>query len=348
MTIAVDETPDALAGRLAPYLDQHLPQIGRLERLEKFASGQSNPTYLAQTGQGRFVLRIKPPGPLLPSAHMVEREYRVMQALGQSAVPVPRMLHLAEDAASPLGRAFFVMEHLDGRIFWNPALPELAKPERAPIFAEMGRVLAALHDITPADIGLGDYGRPGDYFARQCKRWTAQYRASERSPKPDMEALITWLGANLPPDDGQVALVHGDYRLDNMIFSHTGPAMLGLLDWELSTLGHPMADLAYQAMQWRMPHDGPLKGLGGQNRTALGLPDEQAYVAAYCSARKISPPRHWRFYMAFAFFRLAAILEGVGARADAGNASNPSGALAYGEQVPELVAGALGLIRGGK
>jgi aminoglycoside phosphotransferase (APT) family kinase protein len=282
------------------------------------------------------VLRAKPPGPLLKSAHQVEREYRVMAALASTEVPVPRVLALAEDAESPIGRAFFVMEHLDGRIFWDPALPGLDPTERAAVYDAMNATLAALHSVDVAAVGLSDFGRPGNYFARQTDRWMRQYRASAPAPNPDMERLMGWLPGHVPPDDGQVALVHGDFRLDNIIFAPDAPRVIALLDWELSTLGHPLADLAYQCMQWRLPHDGGMRGLGGLDRAALGLPSEEAYVARYCARRGLEGIGDWPFFLAFSFFRLAAILEGVVRRAHDGNASNPETARLYATAIPVL------------
>ena len=322
---------------LDAWLASHVPGFSGLQTVEKFAAGQSNPTFLLSASSGRYVLRAKPPGRLLKSAHMVEREFRVMAALAESEVPVPRVLCLAEDAESPIGRGFFVMEFLDGRIFWDPALPELETPQRGAIYDAMNAVLAALHDVDPAAVGLADFGKPGNYFARQTARWAGQYRASAAAPRPQMERLIDWLEANMPPDDGQIALVHGDYRLDNMVFSPEVPQVIGLLDWELATLGHPLADLAYQCMQWRLPHGGGMRGLGGLERGALGLPEEAEYVARYCARRGIAPPDNWAFYLAFAFFRLAAILEGVVARARGGNASNPDKAREYAGAIPVLL-----------
>ena len=333
MTSGLGISTGALGAWLAPRIDG----FSGLRAVRKFPSGQSNPTYLLEAESGRYVLRAKPPGKLLKSAHMVEREYRVMAALAGSDVPVPQVFCLAEDAQSPIERAFFVMEHLDGRIFWDPALPELQAPERAEIYDAMNAVLAALHAVDPGAVGLGDFGKPGSYFARQTARWAGQYRASAAEPRPQMERLIAWLEASQPADDGQVALVHGDFRLDNMIIAPTGPRVIGLLDWELSTLGHPLADLAYQCMQWRLPHAAGMRGLGGLDRAALGLPDEPAYVHSYCARRGIEVPENWAFYLAFSFFRLAAILEGVVARARAGNASNPQKAAEYGSAIPLLL-----------
>lgn len=336
-----DITPETLAA----YLARHLPELGHLKRLEKFATGQSNPTYRLTTGAGDFVLRAKPPGQLLKSAHAVDREFRVMQALGTSDVAVPQMIHLSDDETSPFGRAFFLMAYQPGRIFWDPALPDIDRAERGAIYSAMNDTLAQLHDVGVAKVGLSDFGKPGDYFARQTDRWTRQYRASAVTPNDDMDSLINWLQANLPSDDGQVSLVHGDYRLDNMIFALDAPKVVALLDWELSTLGHPLADLAYQCMQWRLPHDAGMRGLGGIDRKALGLPSEAEYVAQYCETRKIPTPHNWEFYLAFSFFRLAAILEGVVRRSHDGNASNPETARGYARAIPVLARMATDLIK---
>jgi aminoglycoside phosphotransferase (APT) family kinase protein len=333
--------------QLDGYLSAAVPGIAAVQAVAKFGTGQSNPTYLITAQSGRYVLRSKPPGDLLPSAHAVDREFRVMQALAKTAVPVPRVLHLADAATSPSGRAFFVMEHLDGRIFWDPALPEVAPAGRAAIYDAMNAALAALHAVDTAAVGLSDFGKPGTYFARQLDRWGRQYLASVAAPTPDMARIIAWLEQQMPPDDGQVALVHGDWRLDNMIFAPDGPDILGVLDWELSTLGHPLADLAYQCMQWRLPNDGRMRGLGGIDRAAHGLPTEAEYVAAYCARRGLPMIDNWAFYLVFAFFRLAAILAGVAARADSGNASNPDQARAYGQAVPVLATLALQVTRDG-
>ncbi|WP_222861576.1 phosphotransferase family protein [Oceaniovalibus sp. ACAM 378] len=334
---------------LKDWLGAHVPGLGVVTRIDKFSGGQSNPTYLV-TGTRRVVLRCKPPGTLLPSAHMVEREFAVMQALEGSGVPVPKVVLLARDDDSPLGRAFFVMEHLDGRIFWDPALPELAHETRAVVYDGMNAVLAALHSVDPVAVGLADFGKPGSYFARQTDRWTRQYLATADTPLADMIYLARWLADHMPGDDGQTAIVHGDFRLDNMIFESGGSRILGLLDWELSTLGHPLADLAYQCMQWRLPYDGGpqgMRGLGGLDRAALGLPDEADYVAAYCARRGIAVIGDWTFFLAFSFYRLAAILEGVVARARGGNASNPAAAMKYAGSIPVLAEMAARLTREG-
>lgn len=321
---------------LAPYLEAEIPGFCGLASIEKFKSGQSNPTYLLTAASGRYVLRAKPPGQLLKSAHQVDREFRVMKALAGTAVPVPEMLHLsAED--SPIGRMFYVMDFLDGRIFWDPALPEARdNDERAAIYDAMNSTLAALHDVEVEAVGLADFGRPGNYFERQLARWTSQYRASETGIIADMDRLIAWLETHMPADDGRVSLVHGDYRLDNLIFAPDQPRVLAVLDWELSTSGHPFADIAYQCMQWRAPHASGFRGLGGIDRAALGLPSEEAYVAAYCRRRGLTGIGNWTFFLAFSFFRLAAICQGVYRRALDGNASNPEKARTYGEAVKLL------------
>lgn len=321
---------------LDAYLAQSIDAFEGLIEVVKFDTGQSNPTYLLKAQSGDYVLRSKPPGRLLPSAHAVDREYRVMRALAPTAVPVPEVLHLAEAEASPSKRAFFVMCYLPGRIFWDPALPACRADERSAIYDAMNAALAALHALDARSLGLGDYGKPGNYFARQLDRWSKQYRASTDTPSPAMVEIMTWLGAHMPEDDGQVSLVHGDWRLDNMIFAPDAPVIAGVLDWELSTLGHPMADLAYQCMQWRLPNQGDMRGLGGVDRAGLGLPSEAAYVADYVQRRGLGTITHWPFYLVFAFFRLAAILAGVSARASKGNASNPAMARKYGAAVPAL------------
>lgn len=334
---------------LAPYLSQSIEGFGRLMEITKFSGGQSNPTYKLKTEDKTYVLRAKPAGDLLKSAHQVDREFRVMQALSKSDVAVPAMLHLADEVTSPFGRMFFVMEYLDGRIFWDPALselPENANNARTKIYEAMNHSLASLHNVDVEAVGLSDFGKPGDYFARQLSRWTQQYHASEVERIEDMHTLIEWLEQNMPEDDGNVSLVHGDYRLDNMVFSKQDESILGILDWELSTLGHPYADLAYQCMQWRLPNTGSFRGLAGVDRKSLGIPTEEQYVDLYCKNRGIGKIDNWPFYVAFSFFRLAAILQGVYKRSLDGNASNPEKAKTYGAAVPILSAMAMQMIRG--
>lgn len=328
-TMTIDETA------LAAYLEAHWPGFKGPVKAEKFAGGQSNPTFLLTHAGGRAVLRKKPPGQLLKSAHAVDREYRVMKALGGTSVPVPRMYVLCEDE-SVIGTAFYVMEFVDGRIIWDPAIPETTNAGRAAVYDAMNAALAALHTVDPAAVGLADFGRPGNYFARQLSRWTEQYRASQTEDLADIDTVIAWLEANLPPDDGRASLVHGDYRIDNMIFAHGEPKLLAIVDWELSTIGHPFADIAYQCMHWRLPHAGSFRGLAGIDRKALGIPTEQEYVARYCERTGLAGIPNWDFYLAFSLFRMAAILQGVLKRALSGNASNPERALQVRDNIPVL------------
>ncbi len=300
---------------------------------EKTALGQSNPTYVLTARSGRYVLRRKPPGTLLPSAHAVDREYRVLAALEGSAVPVPRV-HLLCTDESLIGTMFYVMDFVPGRSFLDPRLPGLDPDQRAAVFDDMNRVLAALHSLDVAALGLGDYGRPGNYFARQAARWTGQYRATETETLPEMEALIAWIERHIPSDDGESGLVHGDWRIDNLRYAPEAPLVVAVLDWELSTLGHPLADLGAQIMQWRMPTGPAGRGLAGVDRAALGIPSDAAYVETYARRRGMAEPPDLTFPLAFAFFRMAAIVQGVKRRALDGNASNPGEALAMGALVP--------------
>jgi len=307
---------------LESYLAAHVAGFGALEDIAKFSDGQSNPTYKLTSGGRSFVLRAKPPGKLLKSAHAVDREFRVMQALGDTDVAGPRVLHLSGDD-SPMGTQFFVMEMVEGRIFWDPALPELDDGARARVYDAMNGTLAALHSVNPVAVGLEDYGKPGNYFERQVTRWSGQYRDAQTEALPDAEWVMDWLAANMVADDGASAIVHGDFRIDNMIFAPHTETVAALLDWELSTLGHPLADLAYQCMHWRLPHAGHFRGLAGVDRAAIGLPNEDDYVDLYCERRGIARPENWQFYVVFSYFRLLAILQGVLKRGLDGNASNP-------------------------
>ena len=307
---------------LSAYLAKHVKSFDALDDIERFGGGQSNPTYKIKSGARAFVLRAKPPGDLLASAHQVDREFRVLRALSETPVPVPQTYHLSGDD-SPLGTMFYVMEMLDGQIFWDPALPELPCDGRSAVYSQLSKVLATLHDVDPAQVGLEGLGAPGGYFARQLARWTKQYRASTDDRNVQIEQLIDWLAAQQPDDDGQVSIVHGDFRIDNLVFDKEATHVLGILDWELSTLGHPIADLAYFCMCLRLPQTGLVKGLGNANREDLGLPSEEAFVAEYCARRGIERPAFWNFALAFSVFRLIAIATGVLKRARQGNASNP-------------------------
>ncbi|MCZ4353914.1 phosphotransferase family protein [Roseovarius aestuarii] len=320
---------------LAPLIAARVPSLGGVPQIRSFGKGQSNPTYLLEGPSKHAVLRVQPPGPLLKGAHAVDREHRVMRALHNTPIPVPEMLMEGGQDAT-LDRKFIVMEMVSGVTHWDPALPSQTPAQRAAIYDAMNALLADLHMVDPIACGLGDFGRPGNYFARQFATWTRQYRAAETEENPDIERLINWLEANQPPDDGAVALVHGDFRIDNMIFAENSAEVRALLDWELSTLGHPLADLAYQCMQWRLPHTNAFKGLGGLDRAALGIPDEASYVDAYCRRRGLSGIDNWTFYLAFSFFRLSAILQGIYRRYLDGNAANAETALLYGKTVPIL------------
>ena len=318
-----------------PVADAHRFDVASLERylsgqidgfagplaIAQFEGGQSNPTFRLDAGGKVYVLRRKPPGKLLPSAHAVDREFRVMRALAATGVPVPRCRCLCTDD-SVIGSMFYVMDYVPGRVLWDPLLPGMSREERAAIFDEANRAIAALHSVDPATVGLADYGKPGNYFARQIDRWSRQYRASEIEPIPAMDRLIEWLPRNVPPGD-ETSIVHGDYRLDNLIFHPTEPRLVAVLDWELSTLGHPMADLSYYLMAWRLSGD-EFRGLRGADLAGLGIPSEAEFLSRYLERRAVRHPdaHTWNFCMAYNMFRLAAILQGVMARAVAGNAAS--------------------------
>jgi aminoglycoside phosphotransferase (APT) family kinase protein len=320
------EDPAFDIGRLERYLRSNIDGFSGVFGIQALTGGQSNPTFvISLDGKKRFALRKKPAGPLLPSAHAVDREYRVMKALAGTDVPVPRMLCLCEDP-TVIGTMFFVMDFADGRSFWEPVLPGVDAGERTQIYGEMNRVIAALHGVDYRAVGLGEFGKPGNYFARQIARWSKQYRASETRVIASMDNLIAWLPDNIPPGD-ETTLVHGDFRLDNMIFHPTEPRVIALLDWELSTLGHPLADFAYHMLAWRLRPD-EFRGMAGVDIASLGIPNEQDYVSAYCkrTGRQSIDPGHWDFYLAYNMFRLACIRQGIMRRVIDGNASNPNAA----------------------
>jgi aminoglycoside phosphotransferase (APT) family kinase protein len=303
---------------LARHLGSWIPDAGGL-RVQQFKGGESNPTYLLETNGGQYVLRRKPPGALLPSAHAVDREFRILSALHGGPVPVPKPIGYCADT-SVVGTPFYLMEFVNGRIFWTPELPELEPAERGAVYDEMNRVIAAIHTVDPGSVGLADFGRHEGFVPRQIERWTKQYRASELEPIDAMERLIEWLPRHAPADEpGRIT--HGDFRIDNLIFDAREIRVSAVIDWELATLGNALSDFAYNCMIWRMPTH-MRKGLAGLDLAALGIPTESAYSRSYCERTGRVSTADFDFYIAFNLFRLASILQGVAARARAGNASS--------------------------
>lgn len=307
--------------RLAEWMRAKVEGFAGELTAEQFKGGQSNPTFRLSAGGKKYVLRRKPPGKLLPSAHAVDREYRIIRALAGTEVPVAKAYALCEDD-EVIGTAFYVMDYVEGRIFWDPSLPGLTPAQRGAIFDEMNRVIAALHRVDYVALGLADYGKSGSYFARQIDRWSKQYRASETEKIEAMDQVIAWLPEHIPEGD-ECAIVHGDYRLDNVIFHPSEARILAVLDWELSTLGHPLADFAYHCLTWRLS-PGQFRGLAGRDFASLGIPSEREYVARYCrrTGREAIAPAEFEYYLVFNMFRLAAILQGIAARALQGNAAS--------------------------
>jgi aminoglycoside phosphotransferase (APT) family kinase protein len=323
---------------LAAYLEANMAGFKGPLTATKFQGGQSNPTFKIDAVSDSYVLRRQPPGKLLKSAHAVDREFRVISALADTDVPVAHAHHLCEDPEI-IGSMFYLMEFCDGNIHWASKLDGASSNQkRAHMYDEMNRVLAAIHSVDLEKAGLLDFGRPGNYYQRQFDRWSSQYRASEIGVIAEMDQLINWLGENIPIDDGKISLVHGDYRLDNLMYSKDDQQIIAVLDWELSTLGHPYADLAYQCMGLRLPVreiKNVMSGLDGIDARALGIPSEREYVAKYCQRMGIEKIDNWNFYLAFSCFRLAAITQGVAKRGVDGNASSQA-ALGYGEMVKPL------------
>ncbi len=320
-TMPVQERHRFDVGALERYLRSRIEGFSGPLSVEQFKGGQSNPTYLLRGAGARYVLRSKP-GPtakLLPSAHAVEREFRVITALGKAGIPVPRTWCLCEDE-NVIGRSFYVMDYVEGRVLWEQSLPGMTKPERAAIYDEMNQVIATLHRLDYGAAGLSDYGKPGNYFARQIGRWSRQYQASETEKIEEMDRLIEWLPGNIPPGDA-TTVVHGDYRMDNLVFHPREPKILAILDWELSTLGHPLADFSYHCMSWHIP-PGKFRGIAGLDLAALGIPSESQYIASYCERTGRDRIDHWDFYLAYNLFRIAAILQGVMKRALDGTAAS--------------------------
>ena len=328
-------TDELDAARLQPWLEGHVPGFRGPLEVRRFAGGQSNPTYQLATPTRRFVLRRKPAGELLRSAHAVDREFRVIRALHKAGFPTPRPHAICNDD-SVIGSMFYVMDMVDGRILWNARLPDFQPVERAAIYDAQIDVLARLHSLEPDAVGLGDYGAPGNYFSRQVGRWTKQYRASETRTIPEMDRLVEWLPRRVPPDT-PARVVHGDFRLDNMVLDAAQPRVIALLDWELSTLGDPMADLTYFLMQWVMP-PGERNSLAGLDLPGLGIPTIEQAVARYADLTGRGPAVSMEWYFAYNLFRLAAILQGIVGRHEAGNASSPKAAQAAGRVGPLAVA----------
>ncbi len=318
-TMPVRESHRFDVASLERYLQANVEGFGGAAEVSQFKGGQSNPTFLVSAGGKRYVIRRKPPGALLPSAHAVDREYRVITALATTDVPVPRTYALCNDE-SIVGTPFYVMDYVEGRIFWEPSLPGLSPDERGRIYDAMNDVIARLHRVDPVAVGLSDYGKPGNYFARQIARWSKQYRASETKPIEAMHRLMEWLPQHIPSGD-ETTVVHGDYRLDNMVFHATEPVVLAVLDWELSTLGHPLADFSYNCMQWRLGAETG-RGLAGTDWASLGIPSEEQYVAAYCKRTGRARIENWDFCLAYNMFRLAAILQGIAGRVEQGTAAS--------------------------
>ena len=310
--------------KLAEWMAAHVDGFRGPLTLHRLSGGQSNPTWRIEAPGGRYVLRQKPLGKVLPSAHQVDREFRVMRALGATDVPVPRVLALCEDDGV-MGSMFFVMEHLDGRVLFDPRLPGMAPGERTAIFEAMNDAIARISLVDPVAVGLADFGRQGGYVERQVARWTKQYRASETRQIPAMEALIDWLPANLPTAPEEVRIAHGDFRLDNLILHPTEPRVLGVVDWELSTLGCPYADFAYNVMVWRIA-PGVFRGLGGVDLAGTGIPTESDYINLWCQKTQRDRPENFDFYVILSLFRIASIVQGVAKRALDGTANDPRAA----------------------
>ncbi|WP_417627838.1 phosphotransferase [Pararhodobacter aggregans] len=309
---------------LDAWMEAHVAGYCGPLTLTRLKGGQSNPTWRVEAASGRYVLRQKPVGKVLPSAHQVDREYTVMKALGETDVPVPRMLGFCDDD-SVMGSMFFVMEHLEGRTLWDPRLPEMTSAERGAIFEAMNDSIARISLVDPLAVGLGDYGRQGGYLERQVSRWTRQYRASETHRIEAMDRLIDWLPQNMPTRPEEVRIAHGDFRLDNLMFHPTEPRVLGVLDWELSTLGDPFADFAYNVMVWRIA-PGIFRGLGGVDLTGTGIPTEDEYINLWCRKTGRDRPTDFDFYVILSLFRIAAIVQGIAKRAQDGTANDPKAA----------------------
>jgi aminoglycoside phosphotransferase (APT) family kinase protein len=312
--------------RLDAWLRSALPGYRGPLSVKQFDGGQSNPTYLLETPERKYVLRRKPSGALLKSAHAVDREFRVLRALSEQGFPVPKPLVLCEDE-SVVGTMFYVMAHVTGRIFWDCVMPDLARQERAAVFDSVNETLARLHRFDPASLGLQDFGRPGNYFARQISRWTRQYDVARTADIVEMDQLMEWLPTAIPADDGVARVIHGDYSFHNVLIHPTEPRVLAVIDWELSTIGHPLGDLSYHMMEWYRPRDVDLRGtLEGRDLAALGIPTFEEYATRYCERAGIKLGANWGFYRAYNLFRVAAIIQGVVHRLQSGHAASSNAA----------------------
>ncbi len=330
--------------KLVPYLVDNIEGFSRLNNVKKFSIGQSNPTFLLETDASNYVIRRKPHGPLLKSAHAIDREYRVQKALYETPVPVPKMVHYCNDQ-SILGVDFYIMEFVDGVVYEDPALPSLPKEDRAKVFSEINRGLASLHEVNVDTVGLTDFGADGNYYERQISRWAKQYLSSETEKIGEMNEMMEELPKKIPIDNAPRSLVHGDFRLDNMIFDRNAPKLLAIIDWEICTTGHPIADLASLIMQWEQSAGKISRGLQGVERGPLGIPSNEEFIKEYCKFRNIDDVKEFNFYLAFCFFRMACVIQGVKKRALSGIAANPERSNRETLSVPKLAARAYELMK---
>ena len=330
--------------KLLPYLADNIEGFSNLNSVKKFSIGQSNPTFLLETDMASYVIRRKPDGPLLKSAHAIDREYRVQKALYNTPVPVAKMLHYCDDT-SILGVDFYIMEFVDGIVFEDPALPSLSKEDRTKVFSEINRGLSALHEVNIDTVGLTDFGADGNYYERQISRWAKQYLSSETEKISEMSEMMKELPKKIPVDNSVRSLVHGDFRLDNMIFDRNEPKLLAIIDWEICTTGHPIADLASLIMQWEQKTGKIGRGLQGLKRSSLGIPSDEEFVKEYCKFRNIEYIKEFNFYLAFCFFRMACVIQGVKKRALSGIAANPERSNRETLSVPKLAARAYELMK---
>ena len=330
--------------KLVPYLSHHIEGFSSLKNVKKFSIGQSNPTFLLETDSTSYVIRRKPDGPLLKSAHAIDREYKVQNALYDTPVPVPKMFHYCNDQ-SILGVDFYIMEYVDGIVYEDPALPGLTNRDREKVFSEINRGLSSLHKVDISSVGLTDFGADGNYYERQISRWSKQYLSSETEKISEMNEMMEELPKRIPMDNSPRSLVHGDFRLDNMIFDKNEPKLLAIIDWEICTTGHPIADLASLIMQWEQTAGKISRGLQGVEREPLGIPSDENFIKEYCELRNIDYIKDFNFYLAFCFFRMACVIQGVKKRALSGIAANPERSNRETLSVPKLAKRAYELMK---